>query len=1159
MKKSLLILLVVIAGLNLQLNAQFVTATSSNVTQAFETVWNTTSYPRLFGNAQEVNSLKNLYTSGDALVKKSIDRILGEANSALTKTIPGWGLDAANLRVSSVHTIAKEFVPQLSIAYLITGDDKYARRLWDVAVALMNYQDWGVATTAPYRDRHFLDTGIGAFNAAMIYDALSGWMTQTQKDSLYAMTRKYVIIPVQAQYNGTASRSWYWMGANNNWNGICNGGVIAACLTMFEHDKSLLSDVASRAINFLPNYINAFEPDGQSEEGLMYWSYGLMYTVTAFDIMQRTLGTTYGYSGTNGLRKTGYFPVYTSGPVATLNVGDDGVRSNRTNSIMWFSKHLQDANLAKLSYDLFMENGGWMPWFDLFHYNPALVQQGAELTVGHDNYIRGIDLYSFVERWKDRNALYLGVHAGDNRANHGHLDAGSFYIQGLGEYWAFGNLGSDSYTNTGYFDFGDKANNDCTPTYSGSNFAPSSSQSWHFYRKRAEGKNAVVFNPDYRADQNPSQEAVYRGFINTSEKVGAGAINMNMIYNRDVNSYTRGFSLDRERRVITINDNIAAKSNKNIWWNMHTRANITLSADKRTATLTQNGKSMKFVLRSPDTGEFQVLSATYLEGRNFPLTTNSSNSSYRKLAINLKDTKDVTIRVEAFPAEDGEKEEMIDQMEGFSYAYAQVGSVRIEGNITNPQKDALNGSDLVLKVTRLIGSAEQAGIQLSRKQISVGVGAGQYRYFKAKLLRQENSPVRLRLSSGSEFIEFTPTVTGQSGQWQEYTFDLMTDNQQVSMDGRVFEGFLLIPGVGAPDNTISYIDDIRLSNVIDNAPENVWFAQQKPEQLKYTHRTAGSIRLSWKPVANTASYLVYNEKQLLQTVTDTLLLLNNLNPASVFHFTVTAVNANGQPSLSSDEVVGIIRGLNDQGEIVDDFETPYLPWQGSASGASVQLDQANPVKSTVNNSAKCMKLSRLAFSSNQVGVSLAGTDLFDLDALPRFLHVKLYRGTINRGVQLILSGNQSNTPLRRFAPVNAADTLITAKWVDFVFDLAGSETDRKYTSLTIVPDMTISHNSTRNYFIDDVVFSSLSQAYTSTDVAEAEQPYVLSLGPSSFVLEAKNNLIFNLYDISGRSIHTTMNLLSGEVFTPAFNLMPGVYIVGIRSEGKYYSTRLIIR
>ena len=170
-------------------------------------------------------------------------------------------------------------------------------------------------------------------------------------------------------------------------------------------------------------------------------------------------------------------------------------------------------------------------------------------------------------------------------------------------------------------------------------------------------------------------------------------------------------------------------------------------------------------------------------------------------------------------------------MEGFSYNYTAVGSVRIEASVANPQKDSINGSDLVMKVTRLSGSAEDAGVQLSSKEIRVGVGAGQYRYFKVKFYRQDSAPVRLRLKNGAESVDFNATSNLPAGKWQEYTFDLMRDSEQNSMEGRVFDGFVVVPGVNAPDNTISYIDDIRLSNVIDNAAENIWFASQKPNIL----------------------------------------------------------------------------------------------------------------------------------------------------------------------------------------------------------------------------------------------------------------------------------------------------------------------------------------
>ena len=53
--------------------------------------------------------------------------------------------------------------------------------------------------------------------------------------------------------------------------------------------------------------MQSFEPDGASEEGLMYWSYGLTNAFLALEAMQRNLTTTYGLTDLNGISKTGIY------------------------------------------------------------------------------------------------------------------------------------------------------------------------------------------------------------------------------------------------------------------------------------------------------------------------------------------------------------------------------------------------------------------------------------------------------------------------------------------------------------------------------------------------------------------------------------------------------------------------------------------------------------------------------------------------------------------------------------------------------------------------------------------------------------------------------------------------------------------------------------
>lgn len=1146
----------------------FTTATTENVKANFAAHWTNNVYPRMYGSAEEVQRVKDLYEANDPLVVKAVNTLISEADAALTKPIPTWGLDDANLRVSSVHTIAKEFAPQLTIAYMLTGDEKYAVRAWQVVQTLYTYQDWGVQTESPWKDRHFLDTGIGAHNVAMLYDGLSGWMNEAQKDSLYQMSRKYVFLPAQKQYTGEAQRTWGWMYANNNWNGICNGGIISACLTMMEHEPDFLADIAARAINCLPNYINSFEPDGQSEEGLMYWSYGLMYTITAFDVMNRVLGTTYGYADTNGMQKTGYFPVFTSGPVVSLNIGDDPIKNSRANSMFWFSKYLNSPALARFQYDLLVENNTAMPWYDLFHYNPELVEQGGAVDVALDNYTRGIDVYTFIENWNSKEAMFLSVHGGSNTANHGHLDAGSFDIQAFGEVFANGNLGSDNYTYPGYFDYGDKDNNDCLPRYKDPNREPTSSQRWHFYRLRAEGKNCVVFNPDYRADQNPKQEAVSKNFFHSSDKVGSGAINLNMIYDRDVNTYTRGFRLDREHKMITIQDDIAAKSNKDIWWSMHTKASVTLSADKKTAILNLNGKSMKAYLRAPADGEFQVLSATYLDGRTFPLTRNSSNSNFRKLAVKLADTKNTLIRVEFTPADTLMADEIFDNFEGFCYKYELVNLSKVTTNVENPHKDEVNGSDLVMCHVRLPQAAEYAGVKTTSKPISVGMGAGQVRFMKVKLLKETLGDVQLKLENGTngEVALYRPTQNPTKvGEWEEYTFDLFTDADGVSRQGTTFGLMFLMPDMSgvSEDSITTYIDDIRFTNVIDDNPDNVAFSQVQIEGVDYAERTSNSLRLKWNAAEGAVKYMVIADGVQMEELTDTTIVLNELESGRTYDFSVVAENVNGQTCVASLVLPVKPRLVNGHYELIDDAES-LMEWEKEGEYVNLYSNQENTVKNIVNSSDYCLKFNRQAQSHGNAAMSCV-RDLFQFDSSSfRYLHVKMYRGT--QGGMAVRLANETDT-LFVEKPLNEADTLKKAEWVDYVFDLTNDVQGKSYTSLAIFPDRTEKWSSSKNYFIDDVCLSSDARPFTSgfsweTALEEVKTDAVdMHYAHGSIfylpVAGARNNM--EIYDVTGHKVASDIYDAIGDEERAFMVALPsGIYIGKLSVGSRVYTGKLYV-
>ena len=121
---------------------------------------------------------------------------------------------------------------------------------------------------------------------------------------------------------------------------------------------------------------------------------------------------------------------------------------------------------------------------DILYYNPGLL--GTAATMQKDYYFRDTEVASFRSDWDDSNSIFLGVHAGKTNVYHGHMDAGSFVLDGFGTRYA-SDLGADNY-----------------------NIRDSV---WNLYRYRAEGHNTLVINPS----KDGGQRLAGAARIDTSE------------------------------------------------------------------------------------------------------------------------------------------------------------------------------------------------------------------------------------------------------------------------------------------------------------------------------------------------------------------------------------------------------------------------------------------------------------------------------------------------------------------------------------------------------------------------------------------------------------------------------------------------------------------
>ena len=64
---------------------------------------------------------------------------------------------------------------------------------------------------------------------------------------------------------------------------------------------------------------------------------------------------------------------------------------------------------------------------------------------------------------------------------------------------------------------------------------------------------------------------------------------MTQAYREDAKSILRAIKLHNNRQAVLVQDEISCLLPSDVWWFMHTQADVTISDDGKTATLTKGG------------------------------------------------------------------------------------------------------------------------------------------------------------------------------------------------------------------------------------------------------------------------------------------------------------------------------------------------------------------------------------------------------------------------------------------------------------------------------------------------------------------------------------------------------------------------------------------
>jgi hypothetical protein len=558
------------------------------------------SHPRLLASQAEFAKLKRRIDSDPQLqswytvLRKQADEILSAPASRYE--IP----DGLRLLATSRRVVDRVYT--LALVHQLERDSRHAERAWQELAAAAEFPDWN--------PKHFLDTAEMTHAFAIGYDWLFDTWTPVQREILHQAIVQKGLRPALALYQ--AQRGW--PKARHNWNQVCNGGIAIGALALGDGEPELAGEILHAALESIQLAMDEFAPDGAWKEGPGYWNYATSYNVLLLAALESALHSEFGLAKINGFAKTGLFPLYLTGPLGrTFNYADGGDRTIRAPQLFWLARTFQQPVFSWLQ-----RQSATPTALDLIWYQPPTRgPKAASLPL--DNYFRGAEVVTLRSEWENSKALFVGFKAGDNKANHSHLDVGSFVFDALGVRWAV-DLGADNYNLPGFF----------------------GKQRWTYYRLRAEGQNTLLINPTDAPDQDPAAATRIIRFQSKPERAFAIA-DLTPAYGKHARKVWRGITL-LDRNKVLIQDEIDADKLADIWWFMHTPAVLKIESDGRTATLQQVGATLRAEILSPTGAAFRMMNAQPLPGSPHP-EGQAANEEIKKLAIHLENAKTSTIAV----------------------------------------------------------------------------------------------------------------------------------------------------------------------------------------------------------------------------------------------------------------------------------------------------------------------------------------------------------------------------------------------------------------------------------------------------------------------------------------------------------------------------------
>lgn len=328
----------------------------------------------------------------------------------------------------------------LTLAECLEAKGRFLDGLLDLAWAICEESSWAYPaheSTLTDVTHPYLDLGVAgtAFTLAELDALVGNQLDPGLAKRIRAEIDRRCFIP----YLMRDDHWWLFQSKGRNaanWTAVCNSGIVGAAIYL-EPDPARLAAIIDRALHSLPDYLDSFDPDGGTSEGLGYWGYGFgHYVMLAHLIAQRTGGAVDLLAGER-LRKIATFPLRTLLSHGTyVNFSDcDPAVALEPALLHYLGTRLNIPDLHGLARSQ-ANNAPHRAYFDwglrsLFWLPPA--DAPTQYAPARHDWFSGLQwLFTRVDT-ADPHALVLAAKGGHNDEMHNQNDVGNFIVHWQGE------------------------------------------------------------------------------------------------------------------------------------------------------------------------------------------------------------------------------------------------------------------------------------------------------------------------------------------------------------------------------------------------------------------------------------------------------------------------------------------------------------------------------------------------------------------------------------------------------------------------------------------------------------------------------------------------------------------------------------------------------